>query len=166
MISTWLRVKDGDPAAHAIMKRHYTYHEYKDGRRHNLNYRSRHLFVGPGYKVVLVTSAFDAIFIWRKFKDDSGQVGINCAAFRNESNILSSELILEAEKVAWAIWPGERLYTYVNGDKTAKRRGRNHPAGYCFVMAGWTQCGTTNGGLVILEKTVSGYVYKSGVERV
>jgi len=37
------------------------------------------LFVGPGEKLVLRTWECDAIWVWRKFIDDSGQEGINCA---------------------------------------------------------------------------------------
>jgi hypothetical protein len=31
------------------------------------------------------TGDADALFVWRKFIDDSGQQGVNCAVFRNES---------------------------------------------------------------------------------
>lgn len=137
----WLAVKDGDRAARDIFRRHYTWHEYKDNRRHDI-------FVGPGGKMVLVTVDWSALFIWRKFIDKSGQQGVNCAVFRNESDIRSSDLILEAEQLAWMRWPGERLYTYVN----AKKIQSSNP-GYCFQMAGWTKCGVTKAlGLIILEK--------------
>lgn len=137
----WLGVKDGDVGARDIFRRHYSWHEYKDGRAHNI-------FVGPGFKIVLVTQDYSALFIWRKFIDKSGQKGINCAVFRNESNFISSILILEAEQIAWNRWPGERLYTYVN----AKRVTSSNP-GYCFQMAGWVKCGVSKSkGLIILEK--------------
>lgn len=127
----WLSVADGDPRAMALFKRHYSYHEYKDGRR-------RTLFVGPGQKTVLLTYQCDALFVWRKFRSMDSQQGVNCAVFRNESPILSSTLILEAMKLAWQRWPAERLYTYVNpcaagGD------------GQCFKIAGWRKCGRTQG---------------------
>ncbi len=57
--------------------------------------------------MVLVTQDYSALFIWRKFINDSGQQGINCAVFRNESPILSSELILEAELLACRVGPGK-----------------------------------------------------------
>ncbi|MDR1160049.1 MAG: hypothetical protein LBK69_05415, partial [Syntrophomonadaceae bacterium] len=66
---------------------------------------------------------------------------------RNESRILSSTLIKEAEEHAWRRWTGERLYTYVNPKKI-----RSSNPGYCFKIAGWTHCGFTKGALVILEK--------------
>ena len=137
------------------MTRHYSFQRYKDGRRSDMRNPNRFMFVGPGEKMVLVTPDYSALFVWRKFIDDSGQTGINCAVFRNESNILSSELILEAEKLAQLRWPGERLYTYVNEEKTKKRRGKKNPPGQCFIMAGWNECGKTKSkGLIILEKEV------------
>lgn len=136
----WMLIHDGDPCAKAIYDRHYSKRHYKDGR-------DPALFVGPGGKIVLVTSDYSALFVWRKFRDDSGQQGVNCAVFRNESPHLSSKLILDAERWAWHRWPGERLYTYVNGKKILSTN-----AGYCFLMAKWVRCGKTKGGLVILEK--------------
>ena len=98
--------------------------------------------------MVLMTVNCDALFVWRKFIDKSGQTGVNCAVFRNESEHRSSDLILEAERIAWEKWPGERLYTYVN----AKRIQSTNP-GYCFKCAGWRQCGVTSSKkLIILEK--------------
>jgi len=143
----WLPAKDGDPRVFALMRRHYSFHLYTDGRRQRLGYRNRNLVVGPGEKMVLLTVNCDALFVWRKFKDKSGQKGINCAVFRNESPILSSLLIAEAEQLAWQRWPGERLYTYVN-----PRKIRSSNPGYCFKCAGWRQCGLTKSGLVVLEK--------------
>jgi len=123
-----------------MFDRHYSRRKYGDKRRPVL-------FVGPGEKMVLMTPECDALFVWRKFIDASGQKGINCAIFRNESKRLSSELILEAERLAWGRWPGERLYTYVNAQKI-----KSSNPGYCYKMAGWNECGYTKGGLVILEK--------------
>jgi hypothetical protein len=144
----WFSVKDGDPRAFALMKRHYSFQPYVDGRRQNGNYRNRYLFIGPGEKMVLITSDCKALFAWRKFIDKSGQRGVNCAVFRNESDILSSVLILEAEQLAWDRWPDSKLYTYVN----AKKIKSSNP-GYCFQKAGWKKVGKTKcRGLIILEK--------------
>lgn len=140
LIGNWFEVKDGDIAAKAIFRRHYSYRPYKDGRKPLL-------FVGPGEKLVLVTGTQDALFVWRKFINDDGNQGVNCAVFRNESPILSSDLILEAEQIAWHRWPGERLYTYVNPFKI-----RSTNPGYCFLRAGWRRCGLTAKKFVILEK--------------
>lgn len=140
----WTMVRDGDARALALFNRHYSRYRYKDGRKPKL-------FVGPGEKLVLLSKCGQALFVWRKFVSDDGQQGVNCAVFRNESkkpNMRSSELILEAERIAWRRWPGERLYTYVNAKKIASRN-----PGYCFKVAGWTRCGITKvNRLLIFEK--------------
>ena len=143
----WVRTKDADPDCRDIYRRHYSRRVYKDGR-------DPAKFVGPGEYIVLVTPNLDALFVWRKFIDDAipKQKGVNCSVFRNEGPTLSSKLILEAEGFAWEKWKGERLYTYVDPKKTRRKRD----PGRCFRKAGWKPCGTTRGGLVILEKTCAG----------
>lgn len=144
----WLPAKDGDPRAAALYQRHYSCHQYADNRRANHANRNRFLIVGPGEKMVLMTVNCDALWVWRKFRDKSGQTGVNCAVFRNESPVLSSVLIAEAEQLAWRRWPGERLYTYVDGGAV-----QSSNPGYCYQAAGWTKCGQTKTRkLVILEK--------------
>lgn len=132
----WVQTRDGDPTAMSIFLRHYT------ARQHRKLYQ----FVGPGEKMVLLTPDARALFVWRKFIDDSGQTGVNCAVFRNECESRSSGLIRSATDFAWARWPGERLYTYVDS-----RRVRSSNPGWCFIAAGWRVCGKTKGGLRILE---------------
>jgi hypothetical protein len=137
----WVRVKDGNPIAMDLFQRHYSKYHYKDGRRPKI-------FVGPGEKVVLINNEGTALFVWRKFKDKSGQVGINCSIFRNESKELSSKLILEAEKVAFEVWGEQRYYTYVNAEKI-----KSTNPGYCFKQAGWKVVGVTKvNRLIILAK--------------
>ncbi len=138
---TWVQVRDGNVAGLVLFQRHYSKHHYKDGRIPKR-------FVGPGERIVLITQDGLALFVWRKFIDASGQKGVNCSIFRNEGPNLSSRMILEAEKLAWLRWPGERLYTYVNPHKI-----RSPNPGYCFKKAGWKICGTTKvNKLLILEK--------------
>ena len=137
----WYLTKDGDRTLLALYERHYSCYRYADGRR-------RKLFVGPGQKVVLRTDAGDAGFVWRVFIDDSGQEGVNCAFFRNESPHLSSELIRQADAIADRIWPDCRHYTFVNAEKTRRKRD----PGRCFIRAGWRRCGLTRGGLIVLER--------------
>lgn len=143
----WVEVRDGNEQVAAIYQRHYSCYQYQDRRRQQYGYPNRFLVMGPGEKVVLLSTDGTAIFGWRKFIDDSGQMGVNCAFFRNEGPVLSSTLILDAEQRAWQRWPGERLYTYVN-PKAVKSRN----PGYCFIRAGWQRCGKTKGGLIVLEK--------------
>ena len=135
----WMETKDGDDSVRSVYDRHYTRRSYKDGRRPAL-------FVGPGEKMVLRTASCEAIFVWRKFISMDNQEGINCSIFRNEGAERSSNLILEACKLAWERWPGERLYTYVN-----PRKIRSSNPGFCFLSAGWTKCGKTKKGLIVLN---------------
>lgn len=148
----WYPVKDGDPRVSAIYRRHYSCNQYQDGRRDQPQYRNRHLVMGPGEKLVLLSADERAIFGWRRFIDDSGQEGVNCAFFRNEGafegRVKSSDLIRAAETLAWARWPGERLYTYVDAAAV-----QSINPGYCFKKAGWRGVGHTQArGLLILEK--------------
>ena len=148
----WLPVKDGDPRARALYRRHYSCRQYADGRKPVL-------FVGPGEKMVLMTVDCAALWVWRRFMDASGQQGVNNAVFRNEGATLSSALVTEACELAWLRWPGERLYTYVNAEKIRHKRD----PGRCFVRAGWRQCGMTQGGLLVFEM-LPGVLGKTGGE--
>jgi len=136
----WIIGQDGEPELRALYERHYSCYHYKDGRKPKK-------FVGPGEHIVLTLPNRSALFVWRKFIDASGQKGINCAVFRNESGILSSDLIREADAIADFCWPGERHYTYVRAEAVKSRN-----PGWCFICAGWKRCGRTKTGLVILER--------------
>lgn len=141
----WEEFRDGHPIALEMYERHYSAYQYKDGRE-------RKLLVGPGQKLVLLSRDRDALFVWRKFIDDSGQTGVNCAVFRSERSgdgddyTRPSELIKEAMAIAWLRWPGERLYTYVDPDQV-----RSANPGFCFLRAGWNRAGETKGGNLVLE---------------
>ena len=144
-LDIWVPILDGDDDARTLFDRHYSRARYADGR-------TPKLFVGPGQKLVLSTPCRRALFVWRKFKSDNGQDGINCAVFRNEGAGLSSNLIREADMIADRKWPGERHYTYVNASKV----GSQNP-GYCFMRAGWRKCGITKvNRLLILERMTHG----------
>ena len=137
----WYLTKDGDVSCIDLYERHYSCYHCKDGRK-------RTQFVGPGESIVLRTERADAVFVWRKFIDDSGQQGVNCAVFRNESPHLSSELVRQADAIADHVWPGERHYTFVRAEAV-----RSANPGYCFIRAGWRRCGKTGSGLLILERS-------------
>lgn len=140
----WIRIHDGDPTGLALYRRHYS-HRSKRGLT----------FVGPGESLVLVTPDAQALFVWRKFRSDNDQTGINCAVFRNEGESRASDLIREAQELAWKRWPDEfRHYTYVNPRKVQHKR----QPGRCFLKAGWRYVRDSNGkprltvkGLMILE---------------
>ncbi len=138
----WIGVRDGDPRAVDIFRRHYSA---------NLNVpRVTHLrygFSGPGQTMTLMTVEADALWTWVNQIRDDGQDGVNCSVFRNEGKVLSSELIIEACRLAWHRWPGYRLFTYV---WDAKVQSVN--PGYCYKMAGWRTCGRNpDGRMTILE---------------
>jgi len=136
----WWVTRDGDLDCLELYERHYSARRYADGRK-------RRLFVGPGSKLVLRTERSDALFVWREFIDDSGQEGINCAVFRNESPWRSSLLIRQADAIADRLWPGRRHYTFVDRQKVASTN-----PGFCFLCAGWRRCGRTMSGLLVLER--------------
>lgn len=138
----WIVGQDGEQELIEIFLRHYSARKYKDGR-------IRKTFVGPGQYIVLTTPKRDALWVWQKFNTDCGQEGINNAIFRNETKILSSDLIREADAIADHCWPGERHYTYVRAEAIRSR----HP-GWCFICAGWRHCGRSKRGLFILERVV------------
>lgn len=132
----WIAVKDGDPRAVALFRQHYSC------RNPKVDY-CRYGFSGKGESLVLLTLACDALFCWRKVVGE----GVQCSVFRNTGPILSSDLIKEADDLAWTRWPGERLYTYVN-----PREIRSSNPGACFKKAGWRSCGITKvKRLIILE---------------
>jgi hypothetical protein len=143
----WLSSNKFDPRAVAIYERHYSARRYADGRK-------RTQFVGPGECMVLLTQSCDALFVWvrNRMERYDKQEGVNCAVFRNESSMLSSDLIREADELAWQRWPGERHFTYVEDGKI-----RSSNPGFCFLKAGWQRVGRNKTGrLTLLERTNCG----------
>lgn len=142
----WIEVLDGNDTVRAIFDRHYSRYFYADKRKPKL-------FVGPGEKMVLMTADASAICVWRKFISADGQQGVNCAVFRRESGDVASQLLARARGLAWARWPGSRLYTYVDpkGVTPTIRAGR--PTwGHCFYQDGWVFEGLTKKRLHILAR--------------
>jgi hypothetical protein len=145
-LGPWRVVPDGSPAAYLLASQHYS---FRRGYRRVGDKR----IVGPGEHLVLMTYDYSAVFVWRRSlrPDLAGQSGICCSLFRNIGDMLSSWLILEAEKIALMKWRGRpaRFYTYVNPYKV-----KSSNPGFCFKKAGWVVCGRTKGGIYILEKVV------------
>lgn len=137
----WYEIKDGDPRAVGLYRRHYScVNQDADHVRHG--------FSGQGESLILMLADCRALFGWRKQKEsDDNQDGVNCFIFRNESSCLSSDLIKEADDLAWQRWEDKRHYTYINSKKI-----RSTNPGYCFIQAGWKRCGYSKGGLAILER--------------
>ena len=133
----WLSIRDGDPRGRGLYLRHYSAspaaRKLRDARG---NFAQ---FIGPGEYTALLTIDCSALFVWRREDhrlDD--EEGVNCAIFRNEGAVLSSDLIREACGIAWAKWPGERLFTFVDEAKTRRGRSKRSRPGECFIRAGWT----------------------------
>lgn len=141
----WVEVLDGNDTCRALFDRHYSRYVYADGRKPKL-------FVGPGEKMVLLHAAADALCVWRKFISDAGQSGVNCAVYRNESPSRANDLLRAAMALAWARWPGERFYTYVDPAGVPPITRASRPTwGHCFYQAGWRFAGLTKKRLHILE---------------
>lgn len=138
----WWLTKDGDLSVRDLYRRHYSSRKSK---------RTSDLVVGPGDKIVLRTIGGDAAFSWRysKYRRD-GQEGVECNLFRNEGPHLSSLLVRQADAIADFVWPGMRHYTFVDAEAI-----RSTNPGACFRYAGWTRCGTTQRGLIILERVTA-----------
>ena len=134
-----VRTTHFDPEMAALADRHYS--RRTPGARQ---------FCYSGRKLVLRNCEGTVLFVWM-FPDPTmrmdGQTGYNCAIFRNESDRLSSEIIIEAEAFAFAKWGRNRLYTYVDGSKIKSRN-----PGYCFKVAGWKAVGISKAGKVLLTK--------------
>lgn len=104
-------------------------------------------FLYSGRKIVIRDAEGDVLFGWLFPDEDKrmdGQVGYNCAIFRNESQRRSSEIILECEQIAIDRWGPNRMYTYVNPSKILSVN-----PGYCFKQAGWRNVRNTDGSIRI-----------------
>jgi hypothetical protein len=140
----WYASHRADPRAAALYRRHYSAEKNARPGRRDLN------FMGPGECLVLLTGDCRALFAWQRNVGGprlDGQQGVICTIFRNEGPVLSSVLIQEAVALAWARWPGERLFTYVWDAKVASQN-----PGFCFLKAGFRRCGrNADGRLTLLE---------------
>ena len=140
----WYAVHRADARLYALYKRHYSAEKNAAHRRPgNSN------CVGPGAPLCLLTVPGDAAFVWLRNTAEryDHQEGVCCTLFRNEGPYRASELILEAEQLAWSRWPGARLFTYVDAGKV-----RSATPGFCFLAARWKRAGGSKSGLLLLEK--------------
>ena len=143
MVTHWIRSHRADPEVVPLADRHYN--RQKIGAPQ---------FAPPGRCLVLKTPALDAFWItsWpfaQYVKHAWGGAWI-CSAFRNESDILSSILILEAVEATIEEFgepPDIGMVTFVNKDKVRHKRD----PGRCYLKAGFKYCGLTKGGLVALQ---------------
>ncbi len=109
-------------------------------------------FMPPGETVVLVTKDRSAVWGWWRphprsgIKAMNGMDGWTCSVFANHGGLLSSDLVLDAERAlailtergstAAPCGPSGML-TYVWRSKV-----RSPNPGYCYKVAGWAKRGT------------------------
>ncbi len=130
----WIRTKKFDAAAAQLADRHYSRRKIGSPQ-----------FMPPGQTIVLITPNKDAVWGWWRPDPASGIKSMNkrdgwtCTIFRNESRVLSSELVLAAEQVllssGYTIGP-DGMLTYVWDKKV-----RSTNPGCCFKIAGWKVAG-------------------------
>ena len=137
----YLIVRDGNLLAAQIANRHYS-RLWKG----NVN---QNRFCPPGKRLILLESSGTWLFVWNQQSVVrlDGQTGVCCVLFRNESDRLSSEIILEAEKAWDSRYGATRKFTYVHPGKI-----RSTNPGFCFKSAGWYCHGVSKGGLILLVK--------------
>lgn len=142
-----MEVQDGNPTARDLFTRHCSNQHRRRGKAQPA------LIVGPGYKLVLVTADGGAVCAWRaeKFRAD-GQEGVECAIYRREQGELASKMLRAAMELAWARWPGTRLFTFVDPREVQPTWRAGRPTwGHCFYQAGWRFAGISQKRLQILE---------------
>lgn len=147
----WLSVRRNDERAFAFYRRHYSAEKQMKSFRERGNTN----FMGPGENMVLLSKCGRAVFAWQfnTVERFDKQTGVCCTIFRNEGAGLSSSLIREADDLARQKWPQQlRHFTYVNAEKTRRRRSKQALPGKCFIDAGWRICGRSLEGLVLLER--------------
>lgn len=139
----WRRIGKSDPVAVSIADRHYS--RRKPGSPQ---------FMPPGQTVVLLAKDSLALFGWWRPNPSADISAINgldgwtCTIFRNESAVLSSSLILDAEKFLTVFGldcGSDGLLTYV----WPQRISSCNP-GCCFQKAGWKKRGLSADGKKIL----------------
>lgn len=144
----WRRTWRADPRVAALADRHYS--RKTPGASQ---------FAPPGRVLVLVTEDGDAAWVtsWPKLEYTLHGLGDAwiCTLFRNEGDVLSSELIVEAmmaTRAAWGDPPAGGTLTFVDAGKVRHKRD----PGRCFLRAGFVRLPrlTKDRGLVILHLAV------------
>lgn len=139
-VQPWTRVGKFHPESALLADRHYSRRKVGSPQ-----------FMPPGQTIVLYMPG--AVFGWWRPHPSSGIKAMNnldgwtCTIFRNETNQLSSGLILAAELFIEDCGPSG-LITYVYD---AKVRSRN--PGCCFKLAGYRRTGrSADGKKTLLQK--------------
>jgi hypothetical protein len=139
MSEFWIRTDKFDPACAALADRHYSRRTIGSPQ-----------FMPPGETIVLKTRDERAVFGWWRPHPSSGIKAMNgldgwtCTIFRNESQTLSSMLVLAAEAAlleAHVSCGPDGLITYVFDSRV-----RSINPGCCFQKAGWRRTGRSADG--------------------
>lgn len=144
----WIEIRDGDPSAVALFRRHYSYQPPAEGRR------KKALVVGPGFKLLLLSADGLALCAWRQeMHRQDGQDGVECSIFRREGGEAASVQLGSARLLAEARWPGRRFFTFIDPRRVLHTIRAGRPTwGHCFYQDGWRFAGLTKKGLHILER--------------
>ena len=132
----WVRTTKFDKRGASLADRHYSRRKVGSPQ-----------FMPPGQTIVLVPEdeGYPAVWGWWRPHPSFSKTAMNglngwtCTIFRNEGDVLSSELILGAEEalMEYADDCGpDGMLTYVFDKKVASAN-----PGYCFKKAGWRKIG-------------------------
>ncbi len=97
-------------------------------------------------RINLMYEMGQAIMGWKRKKSDMGYHGIQCVLFCNKSNIISSRLLVDGQKLARERFEDERYFVYLDPNEENYENIRNS-----FQKAGWKKVGTSKKNLEILE---------------
>lgn len=140
-----IRTSPADAECAALADRHYSRGKVGSNQ-----------FMGNGRKIVLRDTVGSVVFGWLWCLDGlrrDGELGYNCAIFRNESAALASDLILEAEGWALKEWGPNRAFTYIDPRYVKPTMFRGYPVfGWSFYKAGWRYARVSKDGKHILHK--------------
>lgn len=141
-MTPWIRSHRFDPISCKIADRHYNRQKIGSPQ-----------FVPPGRCLVMRTFDGDAFWVtswpFAEYVKHDWPGAWMCSAFRNESEHLSSEMIVRAVAHTRSEWepPDLGMVTFVDESKVRSKRD----PGYCYLMAGFKVCGRTKGGLLALQ---------------
>lgn len=133
----WLHVHHLDERARALADRHYS--------RQSIGARE---IAPPGNKIVLLGLKHDALWVSHRPAPGSGATRRDGFEywdnpyFRNESDKIASELIVQALAITVGLWtdalPADGFHSFVNPKhvRPTMRRGQRI-YGYCFLKAGF-----------------------------
>ena len=139
----WMISHKGDPAALKLADRHYSRQSVGSDQ-----------FLPPGRSLVLLTRCKRAVWasLEQRYSMHAWPDSWLCPIFRNESDLLSSELINDAVRATLFYWrgrPPRGFLTFVDGGKV-----NSSVPGACFRAAGFRRIGETRKGLLVLGLAV------------